>query len=72
MSTYTAGLVPPSPSIAPGLYKPIPAPIRGAFAPRVGGSAPSTTYYYRTSGGARGSTTDAGSIPAGAVVERVT
>jgi hypothetical protein len=70
VSTYTAGLAPPSPSIAPGLYKPIPAPIRGAFAPRVGGSA--TTYYYRTSGGARGSTTDAGSIPAGAVVERVT
>ena len=31
-----------------------------------------TTYYYRTSGGTRGSTTDAGSIPAGAVVERVT
>ena len=37
-----------------------------------GAPAPSTTYYYRTSGGARGSTTDAGSIPAGAVVERVT
>ncbi len=37
-----------------------------------GAPAPSTTYYYRTSGGARGSSTDAGSIPAGAVVERVT
>jgi hypothetical protein len=70
VSTYTAGLAPPSPSIAPGLYKPIPAPIRGAFAPRVGGAA--TTYYYRTTGGTRASTTDAGSIPAGAVVERVT
>jgi len=31
-----------------------------------------TTYYYRETGGARGSTTDAGAIPAGAVVERVT
>lgn len=31
-----------------------------------------TTYYYRTSGGARGSSTNAGAIPAGAVVERVT
>ena len=70
MSTYTAGLVPPVQAIVAGLYRPIPAPIRGAFAPRVGGAP--TTYYYRTSGGARGSTTDAGSIPAGAVVERVT
>lgn len=71
MSTYTAGLAPPSPSIAPGLYKPIPAPIRGAFAPRVGGSAPSTTYYYRLLDGTRSTSTDVGSIPAGAVVERV-
>lgn len=35
-------------------------------------AASATTYYYRTTGGTRGSTTDAGSIPAGAVVERVT
>lgn len=35
-------------------------------------SAATTTYYYRTSGGTRASTTDAGTIPAGAVVERVT
>lgn len=34
-------------------------------------SAAATTYYYRTTGGTRASTTDAGSIPAGAVVERV-
>jgi len=37
-----------------------------------GAPVPATTYYYRTTGGTRGSTTDAGSIPAGAVVERVT
>lgn len=30
----------------------------------------STTYYYRTAGGADGSTTDPDAIPAGAVVER--
>lgn len=30
-----------------------------------------TTWYYRTSGGSRDATTDAGSIPAGAVVLRV-
>ena len=70
MSTYTAGLVPPAPPLVPGLYRPIPAPLRGAFAPMVGGAP--TTYYYRTTGGSRASTTDAGSIPAGAVVERVT
>ena len=35
-------------------------------------AASATTYYYRTTGGTRASTTDAGSIPAGAVVERVT
>ena len=29
-----------------------------------------TTYYYRTSAGARGSTTDLGAIPALAVIER--
>lgn len=37
-----------------------------------GAPAPSTTYYYRTTGGTRASTTDAEAIPAGAVVERVT
>ncbi len=35
-------------------------------------AASATTYYYRTTGGTRASTTDAGAIPAGAVVERVT
>ena len=29
-----------------------------------------TTYFYRTSGGVRASTTELGSIPAGAVIER--
>lgn len=33
--------------------------------------AGTTTYYYRTTAGARGSTTSVASIPAGAVVERV-
>jgi hypothetical protein len=40
---------------------------RGAFPVLQGGV---TTYYYRTSAGGRGSTTDLGSIPAGAVIER--
>jgi len=40
---------------------------RGAF-PVLQGAV--TTYYYRTSGGTRGSTTDLAAIPAGAVVER--
>ena len=65
MSTYTAGLTPTPPAFADGFMHP-----RAPFTPSVGG-APVVTYYYRTSGGARGSTTDAGSIPAGAVVERV-
>lgn len=30
-----------------------------------------TTYYYRTTVGTRGSTTDPGTIPVGAVVERI-
>jgi hypothetical protein len=30
-----------------------------------------TTYYYRTTGGTRGSTTSVGAIPGGAIVERV-
>jgi hypothetical protein len=37
-----------------------------------GAPAPSTTYYYRTTGGTRASTTDAGSIPAGTMVEHMT
>jgi hypothetical protein len=40
---------------------------RGAFPVLQGGV---TTYYYRASNGSRGSTTDLGSIPAGAVIER--
>lgn len=35
-----------------------------------GASGPTTTYYYRTSGGTRGSTTALASVPAGAVIER--
>lgn len=46
--------------------------IRRALALSGAPAAASTTYYYRTAGGSRASTTDAGSIPAGAVVERVT
>jgi hypothetical protein len=43
--------------------------------PRVQGrlqalGAATTTYYYRTSGGTRASTTDLAAIPAGAVIER--
>ena len=67
MSDYLAGLVPPAPPLVSG----------GPRLPRAPGyplpsGAAVTTYFYRTSGGARGSTTDAGAIPAGAVVERVT
>jgi hypothetical protein len=40
---------------------------RGAFPVLQGGV---TTYYYRASNGSRGSTTDLGAIPAGAVIER--
>jgi hypothetical protein len=40
---------------------------RGAF-PVLQGAV--TTYYYRTRGGTRGSTTDLAAIPAGAVIER--
>lgn len=35
------------------------------------GGAPTTTYYYRETSGARGSTTNPASIPVGAVVERI-
>mgnify|MGYP000045785608 CR=1 FL=1 len=31
-----------------------------------------TVYYYRTTGGTRGSTSDSSAIPAGAVLERAT
>lgn len=47
------------------------------FTPRRSGrlhealGAPVTTYFYRTSGGASGSTTSAASIPVGATVERI-
>lgn len=68
MSTYDAGLAPPSPAITPGGWRPDPKPI-GLLVPE---ASAITTYYYRTTGGTRASTTDAGSIPAGAVVERVT
>jgi hypothetical protein len=51
------------------------APSRALASPRVaparaqiGGGT--VTYYYRTSGGTRGSTTDLAAIPAGAVIER--
>jgi hypothetical protein len=51
------------------------APARAIASPRVaparaqiGGGT--VTYYYRTSGGSRASTTDLGAIPAGAVIER--
>lgn len=36
-----------------------------------GGGGVTVTYYYRTSAGVRGNTTDFGSIPVGAVVERI-
>lgn len=35
-----------------------------------GASGPTTTYCYRESGGTRGTTTDLGSVPAGAEIER--
>jgi hypothetical protein len=51
------------------------APARAIASPRVaptraqiGGGT--VTYYYRASNGSRGSTTDLGAIPAGAVIER--
>jgi hypothetical protein len=47
-------------------------PVRVRFPSSLSGSASAavTTYYYRTSAGSRGSTTDLGAIPAGAVIER--
>lgn len=70
MSTYTAGLVPDAPGLVSGTPRWRADPQRlGLLVPEAGAT---TTYYYRTTGGTRGSTTDAGSIPAGAVVERVT
>ena len=52
------------------------APSRALASPRVSptraqiGGGSTVTYYYRTSAGARGSTTDLGAIPALAVIER--
>ena len=50
------------------------APSRAIASPRLSptrvGGGGSVTYYYRTSAGARGSTTDLGAIPALAVIER--
>lgn len=47
------------------------APLRPhATVERVVALGAGTTYYYRTAGGARGSATSAGAIPAGAVVLR--
>lgn len=66
MSTYTADLAPAAPPVEIGRIR-----RRAPLTPTTGGAAV-TTYFYRTSGGTRASTTDAGSIPAGAVVERVT
>jgi len=68
VSTYDVGLTPTLLAITSGGLRPDPKPL-GLLVPE---ASAITTYYYRTSGGARGSTTDAGSIPAGAVVERVT
>ena len=49
-------------------------PLGGKAAARGGltadGGSSTVTYYYRTSAGARGSTTDLGAIPALAVIER--
>ena len=42
--------------------------LHGGIAASVSGAT--VTLYYRTAAGARGSTTDASAIPAGAVVER--
>lgn len=48
------------------------APLRPhATVERVVALGAGTTYYYRTTAGARGSTTSVGAIPAGAIVERV-
>jgi hypothetical protein len=67
-STYIAGLVPTAPAFVAGGLRLDPKRL-GLALPEVGSV---TTYFYRTSGGTRGSTTDAAAIPAGAVVERVT
>ena len=66
MSDHSTDLAPAPPAIAMGFVR-----LLAPFAPSTGAAVSATTYYYRTSGGARSSTADAGSIPAGAVVERV-
>lgn len=68
MSTHDLGLVPPAPSLTGVGWRLDPKPL-GLLVPEAG---PVTTYYYRRTDGSRGSTTDAGAIPAGAVVERRT
>ena len=63
MATFDAFVVPdPSPVFAAKRGS-----ARGGF---VAEQSSVTTYFYRTSAGARGSTTDLGAIPALAVIER--
>lgn len=55
---------------------PTSAAVTSRVAPQVwtltlGPTSTTTTYCYRTSGGARGTTTDPDAIPAGAEIERV-
>jgi len=69
MANYIAGLVPSAPALVAGRHVAHRRRFYGYVPPS---GATTTTYYYRTTGGTRASTTDAGSIPAGAVVERVT
>lgn len=67
MSDYLAGFVPTAPTLVSGGLRL--SPVAGYVLPS---GAAVTTYFYRTTTGTRGSTTDAAAIPAGAVVERVT
>lgn len=67
MSTYDAGLTPTLPAITSGGLRPDPKPL-GLIVPE---ASAITTYYYRLLDGTRSTSTDVGSIPAGAVVERV-
>ncbi len=65
MSTYTADLAPVAPPVEIGRIR-----RRAPLTPTTGGAAV-TTYFYRTTGGTRGSTTDLSAIPAEAVIERI-